>query len=734
MTMTKHARFLLPAALLLWGCNDGSLTGRIGDVEVSPSSVVFAPGETGPDGGWASRTVVIANRGGGPIEIHGIALEDGTTAEGGAFAWEGPDASFRLDPGQEIAAQVFFAPPADGGARSGALRVRSDDPDEPVVTVALSSGAGAPPLRCAPQPVALASIPGQTAVRDVVCTNEGETALAVTGVELAPGSAGELSLSGIAAPLSLSGGDSTVLFRVEYAPMAEGTHAGEVEVHTDASEVPLRVDVNGLSTAAPSCQLEAWPAFVPFGVTHVGQPGSANVQVGNAGGASCEAVISIAGDGFSAPGGPVTLAPGASHSVTVTFAPSQRGPHEGTLLVENTDPGQSALQVPLQGQAIAPELELQPCPLSFGTVKTGCSAMRTLVIQNAGDAPLQIGSVSLDAGTAEFSHHAGPTSGTIGPGAQAALTFRFAPAGEGARARMLTISSNDADEPVVQCALLGDALAADQAVDTHVQQTVKRADVLFVVDNSGSMAEEQATLAASFPDFVDALVADGVDFHLGVVTTDDDQLQGSPKVVTPATPDPAGTFAQNATVGTAGYGFEQPFLSARYALSPGALSGVNAGFLRGPARLFLVFVGDEDDQSSGSVSFYASTFEAVKSTPSMVAAYAIGGPLDGSCATAWPGTRLAAMAGMLGGQFGSICASNFAGVLEEIADAASELPDEFPLSRAPVVSTLQITVDGVPQPSSAWSYASAPNTVVFAAGSVPPAGSTVTIAYDVVCQ
>jgi hypothetical protein len=45
-------------------------------------------------------------------------------------------------------------------------------------------------------------------------------------------------------------------------------------------------------------------------------------------------------------------------------------------------------------------------------------------------------------------------------------------------------------------------------------------DVLFVVDSTGSMAEEQAGLAAASGRFLDGLVALGVDYQVGVTTTD----------------------------------------------------------------------------------------------------------------------------------------------------------------------------------------------------------------------
>lgn len=49
---------------------------------------------------------------------------------------------------------------------------------------------------------------------------------------------------------------------------------------------------------------------------------------------------------------------------------------------------------------------------------------------------------------------------------------------------------------------------------------VGQVDVLFVVDNSGSMSEEQRRMADSFPNFVEGLELSGLDYRIGIVTTD----------------------------------------------------------------------------------------------------------------------------------------------------------------------------------------------------------------------
>lgn len=49
---------------------------------------------------------------------------------------------------------------------------------------------------------------------------------------------------------------------------------------------------------------------------------------------------------------------------------------------------------------------------------------------------------------------------------------------------------------------------------------VGQVDILFVVDNSGSMSTEQRRMAASFPNFVQGLDIAGLDYRIGIITTD----------------------------------------------------------------------------------------------------------------------------------------------------------------------------------------------------------------------
>ncbi|MBL9018125.1 MAG: hypothetical protein JNL83_28320 [Myxococcales bacterium] len=166
-------------------------------------------------------------------------------------------------------------------------------------------------------------------------------------------------------------------------------------------------------------------------------------------------------------------------------------------------------------------------------------------------------------------------------------------------------------------------------------------DLLFVVDDSPSMQDKQANLAANFPNFVNVLTAlpGGLpNLHLGVVSTDmgtkgTDVAQPGPPIgslgnggcsmtgkggrltvngaaVSDAyvsdikltdgsrqrnyTGTLATVFSQMARLGGNGCGFEQPLHAMKVALDGNA---ANVGFLRPNALLAVVFVTDEDDCS-----------------------------------------------------------------------------------------------------------------------------------------
>ena len=181
--------------------------------------------------------------------------------------------------------------------------------------------------------------------------------------------------------------------------------------------------------------------------------------------------------------------------------------------------------------------------------------------------------------------------------------------------------------------------------------------------------------------------------------------------------------------------------AARKALTPPLLNGNNAGFVRASAKLFIVFVSDEEDQSpdgnaSQAPSYFVNAFRNVKgvNNPSLISTSAIAGDVPNGCATAMAGARYKVVVDDIGGVFSTICTNNFAPALQAIGIEATQPQAEFFLTRVAIPGTIVVKVNGATQPGSAWFYTAAANSVTFNAGSVPAPGASIVIDYDVVCQ
>jgi hypothetical protein len=238
-----------------------------------------------------------------------------------------------------------------------------------------------------------------------------------------------------------------------------------------------------------------------------------------------------------------------------------------------------------------------------------------------------------------------------------------------------------------------DTVPASALQDCQAAQVLPdkvQTDILFVVDDSGSMSDNQANLAASLNAFILALAASPVqnDFRVGVTNTSIEGYKTStagtaaqayttgpaagvpyPRGAVVAVAQSAGgagisgafiydratstwggnrildagsislvrDFRANVLVGTQGSGREQPFRAARLALAS-RLADANAGFLRPGARLAVFFITDEDDCSGDPNVAVSSDTQchtmALKNDPALMDSVSdfagfLLGPIDG---------------------------------------------------------------------------------------------------------
>ena len=247
-------------------------------------------------------------------------------------------------------------------------------------------------------------------------------------------------------------------------------------------------------------------------------------------------------------------------------------------------------------------------------------------------------------------------------------------------------------------------------------------DLVFVIDDSGSMMEEQSNLATNFPMFATLLsnytTPDGehIDYRIAVTTTGKDlmyTITNGPIVLPQNENGDDGEFRKNcnmtksfleptdanmqqvlacrANVGTGGPSFEMPLLMTKWALGDRVADGKNAGFLREDALLGVVMLTDEDDASTTQNNFNVTitsqppvdyqaadlvTFlDTLKGHRTRWAAGVIAGPTDcsSSFGMAAKATRLQdfvmqANSSSTQASFSSICDGNLTAALQKTLD------------------------------------------------------------------
>ncbi|MCB9728248.1 MAG: hypothetical protein H6744_00120 [Deltaproteobacteria bacterium] len=418
-------------------------------------------------------------------------------------------------------------------------------------------------------------------------------------------------------------------------------------------------------------------------------------------------------------------------------------------------------------------LWVEPSALDFGVVEAGCSGTTlSFRIRNSGLLPVVLsGQPKLVGCSADFQWASLPSSVTVLPGLWLTAEVTFAPTTGGVQACQVELH---ASQPVAMDAvvkLVGEGDNQASAVDSFVQPASQDVDVLFVVDNSASMYEEQVLLSNAFADFIAAAAGSKNDYHVGLVTTDIEEgkgrLQGTPRYVTK---DSVASFADTVKVGTNGSGNEQGLRAMQLALSApntidsntscllasdcpgegtscydGFCGGANRGFLRDHGTLEIIFLSDEEDHSPGNTGTYVDFMKALKSQggKTQVHAHALVGP-KGGCSSANgdadAGARYLAMGEATGGIFASICSSSFSAAMKAIGALAFGPGARFPLSQTPVPASITVTVAGkgcLPETATGknWEYRSGDNTVTFSPSGacLPAPGDAITVSYDTVC-
>ncbi|MFK8137330.1 MAG: hypothetical protein AB8E15_03125 [Bdellovibrionales bacterium] len=309
--------------------------------------------------------------------------------------------------------------------------------------------------------------------------------------------------------------------------------------------------------------------------------------------------------------------------------------------------------------------------------------------------------------------------------------------------------------------------------DSFIQETSfnNKIDVLWVIDNSGSMANLQANVASNFEAFINQFELKNYDFQIAVTTTeawresngniycaqsnnisrfrDDSGFS----ILTADTPDLSNAFLTNISQGTSGCGDERAFESMKLSLENE--DNIAMGFPRADAFLAVIIVSDEDDFSHDGGEFlgqnysdpalidplvYVNFLDQLTNSNPIQKTYNVSSIsiLDEACRLentpyGLISHRYSALVDQADGVKASVCAPDFSENLELIQSKIISLSTQFFLTRLPHPESIEVIVDGSVMAESeinGWSYNELSNSILFYGDSVPSQGAVIEINFD----
>jgi hypothetical protein len=422
------------------------------------------------------------------------------------------------------------------------------------------------------------------------------------------------------------------------------------------------------------------------------------------------------------------LEPAESTTVDVVFSPMGANENFGQVLVLSDDPDTPEATVDLLGLGAVPELEITPESHVFGSAFIPCGVTQEIELKNVGNEDLRIDDLSYrSAGmlTLDDSALRPELPVVLAPGESRFVSVTFTPATAGSDTGILDVTSSD-PRGVVSADQNGEGSYADSAVEVFTEPGVPPVDVMFLVDNSCSMEEDnQDDVQNGIPLFLAELQTVS-DWQMIEVTAQNGCANGG--IIYPTTPNAETLLINNAFSNPGNTLTESLLQLADVALDATAPGQCNEGFLRPGALLHIIVLSDEREQSGQPYTHWLGQYEnhVAREFVKVSAVVDVNSNCGNQPGANGPGGYLEA-ANATGGSLLNICNANWGA---DFSDIASDILDgirTYNLAEAAAPDTIVVTVNGTP--TTDFTYDGAGAVTI----NSPPVGEgdLVEISYDV---
>jgi hypothetical protein len=367
-----------------------------------------------------------------------------------------------------------------------------------------NAAATAPQLNCSPSSLKFGALDvGQAETLLVTVTNSGETSVTLSGVAV---SNSDFKTSSLNLPLVLQPAQSVDL-SVSFTPGATGWTNGTIKFSSNASNPTLTLQVEGTGVSSESAI--ASPSALSFGSVATGSQTTLPVVITNARSWKLTVTaVQTSGNGFSLSGPtfPITLSPGQTIALNVTFKPQSTGEAGGSLFVYG--PG---LNIPLTGTGTTTgQLIIAPAPLNFGNVAVGTTGTEALSMSATG---ASVTVYSATSGNSQFALDGASFPFTIAAGQSLSFNVGFSPQTAGVASGSLSFTSNASNSQANE-SLTGTGTAAQYSVNLwwNSSQNVEGYNVYRSTNASGTYNKINSTLEANTA-YTDSTVAAGQTYY-----------------------------------------------------------------------------------------------------------------------------------------------------------------------------------------------------------------------------
>jgi hypothetical protein len=418
-----------------------SLSGTGTTSQVSLSITTLTLGSLAVGTSAPPQAVTLTNTGNASLTITSIGA---TGANPGDFAVTNTCGS-SVAAGGSCTITVTFTPAALG-ARTAVLSIADSAAGSPQ-TVNLSGTGSAPSANLTPTSLNFGSqtLGTISAVQPVTLTNQGNAALTISGIVIAPTgpNPGDFAVTNTCGTSVPAGGNCTI--SVTFAPTATGTRTASVTITDNSTGSPQTVSLTGMGTG-PLVSVSLSTAS--YSSQSVGTTsGSQTVTMNNTGnsaltitgiqitGANAGAFTETNTCGSSVPAG-------GTCTITITFTPTGPGTETASLVISD-NATTSPQMVNLTGTGSAPIASVSPASLTFSLQNLSTtSAAQTVTLSNTGNAALTISGISFTGANPGDFLETTTCGSSLAASSSCTISVTFSPTASGTRTASLTISDN----------------------------------------------------------------------------------------------------------------------------------------------------------------------------------------------------------------------------------------------------------------------------------------------------